>query len=332
MTLTTHHLAITAVATTPVALDEHSGSAIRGAIANALWGRFCTNQAAPTCAACPLVAACPVAALVAPMREDDQPGSDQRPRPYVIEPPLGGARTYAPGERFTFGLGVFGSAAALFPYLVMAARELERDGLGRKLPGHGGRRGQIRIAEIAATHPLSGARQLLYTDGIPQVHAPALPVTAADVAAHAAQLPTDRLTFQFHTPLRIIEQDRLLQRFALRPLLQRLMRRLDDLASAYGDGPLRLDFRQLLTIAEGVHITDDQTRWVDVASVSARHQRRTPIGGLIGQATVGGDLAPLRELLVWGQLVHAGRNAVKGSGWYTVRGAPDAARRPPPQP
>ncbi len=53
MTLTTHHLTLTVIATTPVALDEHSGSAIRGAIANALWTRFCTNQAAPTRAACP---------------------------------------------------------------------------------------------------------------------------------------------------------------------------------------------------------------------------------------------------------------------------------------
>lgn len=332
MTLTTHHLTLTAVAETAVALDEHSGSAIRGAIANALWGRFCANQAAPTCAACPLVAACPVAALVAPMREDAQPGSDQRPRPYVVEPPLDGARTYAPGQRLTFGLGVFGRAAALFPYLVMAARELERDGLGRKLPALDWRRGLVRIAEIAAVHPLSGARQTLYAADAPRVQAPALPVTAADVAAHAASLPADRLTLRFHTPLRLIEQDHLLQRFALRPLLQRLMRRLDDLAIAYGDGPLRLDFRQLLAIAEGVRVADDRTRWVDVASVSARHQRRTPIGGLIGQATVAGDLAPLRELLVWGQLVHVGRNAVKGSGWYTVGPPPDPTGRPPPAP
>jgi hypothetical protein len=88
----------------------------------------------------------------------------------------------------------------------------------------------------------------------------------------------------------------------------------------------------LLAIAEGACVADDRTRWVDVASVSARQQRRTPIGGLIGEATVAGDLAPLRELLVWGQLVHVGRNAVKGSGWYTVRAAPDAACRPPPSP
>jgi len=41
-------------------------------------------------------------------------------------------------------------------------------------------------------------------------------------------------------------------------------------------------------------------------------------GGLIGQVTLEGDLEPLRKLLVWGSLIHVGKNAVKGDGWYTI--------------
>jgi hypothetical protein len=77
-------------------------------------------------------------------------------------------------------------------------------------------------------------------------------------------LPTDQITFTFHTPLRLIDQDRLVKNIALRPLIQRLMRRLDDLSRAYGDGPLTIDFRGLLEIAEQVTVTTDQTRWIDV--------------------------------------------------------------------
>lgn len=98
------------------------------------------------------------------------------------------------------------------------------------------------------------------------------------------------------------------------------MRRLDDLSRAYGNGPLALDFRGLLAIAEQVTTTVDQTRWVNVVSVSARQQRRTPVGGLVGSATFSGPLAPLRDLIVWGSLIHVGRNAVKGDGWYTPTG------------
>lgn len=317
MKLTTHHLQFTAEALSPVALEAQSGAAIRGAVSNALWGKFCVNKAAPSCAACPLVQVCPVAALVAPMRDDEQKGSDQRPRPYVVEPPPG-PRTYAPGETITFSLGVFGSAAALFPYIVMAANELEREGLGRRQPDLRHQRGRLRLTRIAAVHPLQRREQTLYSAGEGQVHAPDLPVSAADVATYAASLPSDRITLRLHTPLRIVEQGQLLRQIALRPLIQRLMRRLDDLSIAYGDGPLELDFRKLLDIAETVQLSDNQTRWVDVVSASARRQERTPIGGLIGSATFAGDLAPLRELLVWGSLVHVGKNAVKGDGWYTL--------------
>ncbi len=80
MTLTTHHLIFTAETVTPLALEAQSGAALRGAISNALWDRFCANKAAPTCAGCPLVQVCPVAALVAPMRAEDEKGGDQRPR------------------------------------------------------------------------------------------------------------------------------------------------------------------------------------------------------------------------------------------------------------
>jgi hypothetical protein len=318
MTLTTHHLHFTAAALTPVALGEQSGSAVRGAVAGALWDRFCANKAAPTCDACPLFNVCPVAALLAPMRAEEEKGGEQRPRPYVTRPPIAGARTYAPGEPITFGLALFGSAATLFPYIVMAAHELERDGLGMRLAELGGRRGRLRLSAIDAVNPLSGEAQRLFDEGSGQVRNPGLPVDAAAVRVHAAELPSDRLTLHFHTPARLVEQGALLKRITLRPLIQRLMRRLDELSIAYGDGPLTIDFHALLALAEAAQVAEDHTRWVDVVSISHRHRRRTPIGGLVGSVTFTGDLAPLRELLVWGSLIHVGRNCVKGDGWYSI--------------
>ncbi|HEY3230251.1 MAG TPA: CRISPR system precrRNA processing endoribonuclease RAMP protein Cas6, partial [Roseiflexaceae bacterium] len=247
-----------------------------------------------------------------------QKGGDQRPRPYAIQPPADGPRRYDPGAVFSFGLGLFGSAAQLFPYVVMAAQALGENGIGRPLPELGHRRGRARVEQIAAIQPLKGARQVLYQAGSYAVQAPGLPVTAVDVAAHAAALPPDRLTLRFLTPLRLVDDQHLVKRLALRPLVQRLMRRLDDLCIAYGDGPLGLDFGALLDQAARVETVDDRTRWVDVVSYSARRNQRTPIGGLVGSVTFEGDMTMLRELLVWGSLVHVGRNAVKGAGWYQI--------------
>jgi hypothetical protein len=322
MTLTTQHLEFSATAVTPLELDDQAGSSIRGAVVGGLLERFCANKAAPTCAGCPLVRVCPVAALVAPMREDGEAGGGQRPRPSVVRPPAGGTRRYAPGEALAFGIGLIGPAALLFPYVFMAAQEIERSGLGRRLAANGGRRGTLQIEAIAAVNPLTSARQPLYTRGAPQVRAPGLPVAPADVAAYAAALPAGRLALHFQTPLRLIEkqagQTRLVHRFDPRPFFARLAWRLDELARAYGGGQAISNYADLPALVERVRVAEDRTRWIDVVSYSSRSHQRTPIGGLVGALVLEGDLAPLRELLVWGSLIHVGKNAVKGDGWYTI--------------
>jgi hypothetical protein len=322
MTLTTHHLTFTATAITPLELDDQAGASIRGAVVGGLWERFCANRAAPTCAACPLTAVCPVAELVAPMRADGEPGGEQRPRPYVVQPPIGTSHQYDIGATLAFGLALIGPAARLFPYVFMAAQEIEHSGLGRRLQANNGRRGALQIAEIAAVNPLNGTHQTLYQHGQPHVQTPGLPVDADAVAAYAATLPTDRLTLHFHTPLRLTEkrdgETRLVHRFDPQPFFSRLAWRLDELARAYGGGAALSNYADLPRLVEQLRVVDDTTRWVDVVSYSSRTRSRTPIGGLVGAVTLEGELADLRELLVWGSLLHVGKNAVKGDGYYTL--------------
>ena len=86
--LVTHHFLFTTEVITPLMLDEHSGSALRGNFFQAVWERFCNNKASPTCADCPLHAMCPVSTLVAPLREESERGRDV-PRPYIILPRWG---------------------------------------------------------------------------------------------------------------------------------------------------------------------------------------------------------------------------------------------------
>jgi hypothetical protein len=103
---------------------------------------------------------------------------------YTFQPSAtaGGARRYAPGDALAFGVGLIGPAAQLFPYVFMAAQEIEQTGLGRRLVANNGRRGSLQIDSIAAVNPLTGAQQPLYQRGCPQVQAPGLLVARADVA------------------------------------------------------------------------------------------------------------------------------------------------------
>jgi hypothetical protein len=71
-------------------------------------------------------------------------------------------------------------------------------------------------------------------------------------------------------------------------------------------------------LASHVRLVAQHMSWVELSSYSSRQRRVTPIGGFIGQATYEGELRALRELLVWGEVVHVGKNVVKGDGCYRI--------------
>ncbi|MBV9691806.1 MAG: CRISPR system precrRNA processing endoribonuclease RAMP protein Cas6 [Ktedonobacteraceae bacterium] len=317
--LVTHHFLFTTEVVTPLELDQHSGSALRGNLFQSVWERFCSNKVSPSCADCMLHATCPVSALVAPLREENPRGRDI-PRPYIILPPLGETRRYEAGETLLFGVTLFGSIIQLLPYLMLSASALEAAGLGRKLPEHRGSRGRFRIKHIEAYNPLSGLRQRLYEKGKPLVDVPTLPVSVADVQASASQLSTSRITLTFLTPTRIVEKEHLLHHAVFAPLMHRLLERLTALEEAYGEEASMTteELWRLVELAEQVHCVEDATTWEELASYSNRLKRLTPIAGLLGHVTFSGDLTPFREFLLWGELIHIGKSCVKGNGWYRV--------------
>ncbi len=321
--LTTHHFLFTAEITTPLELDDHSGAALRGSLFEAIWRRFCTNKSSPSCAECPLHTICPVSAIVAPLREENQRGRDI-PRPYIILPPLGDARTYQKGERFIFGITLFGSIIQLLPYIVMSMSQMEENGLGRKQAGNNGQRGRFRITQIDTIHPFSAERRCIYQSKQTQVQTPTISLTHSDIQTRAAGLSTERITLDFLTPTRLIDQERLVRELTFRALVLRISERLTNLQKTYGELSEEEEQRnqkarsKLIQLASQIECVQDETRWEEVQSYSRRQHRFTPVSGLIGQITFAGDIAPFRELLTWGELIHIGKSAVKGNGWYKI--------------
>jgi len=318
---------------TPVELAEHPGSALRGALVHALLDTHCTNKAAPSCAVCPLVGVCPVSALVAPLRDDAPRGRDV-PRPFVITPPLSQPRLLEAGTVWSFGLTLFGAAATLFPYVVLAHRRLEANGLGQR--SESGRRGRVRVRRIATDTGEGGVP--LYEPGSARVTAPAPTAVAARIAGRAAALAPDRATLRFLSPMRLKSGGAVLTRPQASVLVHRILERWEGLRREYGraDGvdplaPLRGqvpfgaqgDTRALLAVADTVMVGRDETRWVDLASYSSRQRRFTPIGGFVGEATLIGEVNALSEVLALGEMIHAGKDVVKGNGHYEMMGLPN---------
>ena len=327
-------LRISAEATEPILLDQHPGSSLRGALLHALLRRFCMEPTSHSCAECQLNATCPVAGLAAPLRDENPRGRDV-PRPFVLAvAPSSATRVgtdqeqglqYTDGGTLAFDMSLFGTAVTYFPYLALSMPALELLGMGRWV-SELGRRGRPQIKCIECLDPFGDQTEALYVRGEKTVRSPTLAVNSEMIAARAIRFPVSRLTVHFLTPTRLIADGQIMHTPHMHVLAQRLLERLDALDEAYGSEHdadpsgehRRARYHEVSELARGVRMVANETRWVDVTSYSARQRRTTPIGGFVGRATYEGDLTQLRDLLAWGEIVHVGKNTVKGDGLYCV--------------
>jgi hypothetical protein len=318
-TFTATCLRFTVRAITPLELDEHSGASLRGNFFNAIWQGFCQNHKAPSCAVCPLHTICPVSAIIAPLREDNIWGHDI-PRPYVIDPPMG-RRRYQPEECFSFGMTFIGTSIQYLPYIMLSIGQLEQKGLGRRLADNRGQRGCFQVECIESYHPFTSQSQTIYAEGRAKVDVPALSITGEECEERARHLNREQITLHFLTHMRLVDREHLVKRASFRPLFQRLLERCLALERTYGSQENLLadgERRALLQQAEAVQCIHDQTWWEELTSYSSYRKRGTPLSGWLGTATFQGDLQPFLKFLVLGELVHAGKNIVKGCGRYTI--------------
>jgi hypothetical protein len=323
--LTTHHILFRVEVIQDLEIAEQCGSALRGSLFEALWVRFCNNKQAQSCSVCPLHEACPVSSLVAPLRENREGqfshhGRDL-PRPYVIVPPLGAARIYQPGEQFTFGITLFGNIFRLLPYISMSIALMEQQGLGRPLAKNAGKRGQYRVLSLDVCHPFTGEHETIYRRGETQLHPSTLCATAQDVEERLHQFSPEEVSLKLLTPLRLTAQSQILRTLQFPVFLQRLLERLNILEQEYGSGELPYpseEIKELVIQAEEV-VLKQQTNWKELQSHSRRLQRSTYVSGFLGEIALSGDLRLFLEPLIWGELVHVGKNVTKGNGWYRLQ-------------
>lgn len=309
-----------------VVLNEHKGSALRGALFHSLRKVGCSQLQLTSCHPCALVSECPVSFLLATVDAESKRGRDV-PRPFVINPPLQHQNIFEPGDKLNFGLTLFANSVNLLPYLIVALQNFERNGLGVRNEVSPGcwRRGSLRVRQIVAQNTLSGQEQIIFSIGKRFLESPSNPVTAEQVRdALAANPPNSlyKLQFSFHTPTCLIHEGKPLVRPDLPTLVHRLSERLSSLSNKYGNAELDLNLDVLLEEARHVLLVQDCTRWEAVRSYSTRQKQDVSVSGFVGDVTFVGRVDNLLPLLIWGQITHVGKDATKGNGWYSLRFAP----------
>jgi hypothetical protein len=334
---TAHRLHLELEAREPIRLGQHTGSALRGMFYRALMALTGPVQAiggAQGAGQMQFLPNEPVRYLLASLDEENARGKDI-PRPYTLEPTpppawmddtreVRAEVVYAPGQPLRFGFTLYARAMELFPYVILAFKRAEQLGIGR--PDENGWRGRFALAQVWCSNPFSGQAQDVFAEGDQLVRVPDLPITHADVLA--APPPSGHtLVLEFHTPMTLRAQGQPVNAPHFSVLLHRLIERLSELSAHFADAPLpglpasRDERNALLRLADSVRLVHDGTHWVGLNGYSARQQAPTTLSGFVGTAVYEADpavWAACLPLLRWGEIVHAGKHAVKGNGWYSI--------------
>lgn len=232
------------------------------------------------------------------------------PRPYVLLPPLDGKTHYPAGDSLDLGIVLYGTAVGHLPILFAAIEHLgEFLGLGKP-------RGRFGVDSILQ---LGGQGWTpLYQDRHWQSAIQA--ISSADFFTDPpVALP--HLTLRHISRLRLKADNDLLRTappFAL--LLNRLLGRINALATLYGNGVLLEPERkaQLLELAETIQIAHSTLNWQDWQRHSQHKQQTMPFGGLLGETIYSGELAPFVPWLRLGQWVGVGGKTSFGLGMYQL--------------
>lgn len=296
-------------------LPDYAGSLLRGQFGASL-RRLACMTADDGCHGCPLRATCPYPALFEAPAPDAHAMQNfsHVPNPYVVEPPPFGTRHIPAGGALQFGIVLIGRAIDQLDLVSLALQRAIAGGLGRER-AHGVLETIEWQGSSAPFEPMPFVPVWQAGDRSIAVHAARSTLSQAD----AGSTPT-RVTLIIDTPMRLQHQGRPLGADALSPrkLVADLLRRITLLAEFHAGRPALVDNAvDIIRSAESL-THHRELRWLDWARFSSRQRREMALGGVVGEWTLEGRLAPALPWLWLGQWLHVGKNATMGMGRYRL--------------
>ena len=289
----------------PASLPAYTGSTLRGAFGHALRKLVCVMGPDQPCVDCLLRRTCHYTRLFETSIEGEPPaflaGVPTAPRPYVFEP-RAGAGDLAAGAPLEFDLLLFGQAADLASYALLAVDRMAAAGLGKG-------RARFTLDQALAQTPEGGWSPLVDQGRLRGTG------TVQPLVPPRGGLDTPRVRLRFRTPTRLMLRGRLAEGATFRELAFLMLRRTLELAHFHLPGAvLDWTFRPYLEKANAVRIAAADLSWKDWQRYSNRQERKMTLGGFVGTLDLEGDLAPFIPLLRTAEIVHLGKGATFGLG------------------
>ena len=157
-------------------------------------------------------------------------------------------------------------------------------------------------------------KRLLYNGELQCIKEPALPSIL-----DTKQSFSESIKLHFLSPTRLKFKNRYTMDFTFRMLAFSMVRRILEIAHFYvPESQPDWDFKELLTLADNISISDKKLEWIDWHRYSNRQHTKMDMGGFIGEISLQGETAPFAELLQTAEMLHVGKGTSFGLGKIAI--------------
>lgn len=288
-------------------LPPFRGATLRGALGYHLRNTVCNSFQRP-CRQCFLRFQCAYSTFFEGTPSEDRQIMrlcDKIPQPFMFVLNARDQTKITHGDRFIFGLRLFGSSMELFPYVAFALFEAGKKGIGQQ-----GVRFEIDLITQDQTVLYEKSGTVIRKPEPQLLNIPPQERPNSKAVVHVLLC----------SPLRIRSEGRTALRFDFSDLIRAALRRITILNGFYGEKTL-LDPEhrsRYLTLAENVSIVDDSLRPFGFDRYSGRQERSVRLDGVLGDISFRNVAPELLQILKITEAIGLGKSTSFGFGRINV--------------
>lgn len=230
------------------------------------------------------------------------------PHPYLFEIPFVTKQYYDAGESFGFSIRLFGFAADYALNMIEVVSLMGRRGITKL-------RAPFRIENVY-TGSFESEGKLLY-NGMKQQY---LSLPAIEYFSYKiSHGEIKKMALDLLTPLSLVENGRFQSIPEFSTFITSLVRRTAILAYYAGgiSGVPDVTQGEKITV-DDVRVAQQDLEWTDTLRYSNHQKTNMKFGGLVGKMIYEGNITVWLPLLMFGELIHAGKRTSFGFGQYRV--------------
>jgi len=226
--------------------------------------------------------------------------------PFVIEPPLTTETCFKKDSTFDFKLLLFGEENRNLAYFIFARDQMGKIGIGKKVNGQ---RGTYKLEYVKYKDSLVYSHHdntLTIPDDIENI-------TLNDIINND-YISCSKIQINIITPFRVKINNKFAKHLPFHLLIRTTLRRIGSLFSWHGNEVPSFDYKQLISDAQKITISESNLKWFELKRYSHRQNQSMLIGGLIGSIVYEGNISQFIPFIDFASKVHIGKQTSFGLG------------------